>query len=110
MRPTSVAAPTTSLMSAHHLGDGLAELHLVAATDALSALDRPTVQQRAVAGPEVFDVDVAVATEHARVHLRHEAVVEHDAAPPTSPHRHLVVQCERLTAARLGFHDAEACG
>src|SRR5262245_1072950 len=108
MRPTSVAAPMTSLMSARHFRDGLAELHPVAAADALGALHRAAVQQRAVARAEVFDVHVSVAAEHARVYLRHEAVVEHDAAPPTSTHRHLVVQRERLTATRLGFQDAQA--
>src|SRR5436305_5497151 len=107
MRPTSVAAPTTSLMSARDLGDGLAELHLVAATQAFRVPDGSTVQERAVTRPEVFDVHVAVATEQARVHLRHEVVVEHDPATSASPDRELVVQGESLAATCGRFDDAE---
>ena len=56
-------------MSARDLGDGATELHLVAPANALRGSDGAAVQQRAVPGAQIFDVDVTVAPEDARVHL-----------------------------------------
>ena len=58
--------------------------------------------------PEVLDVDVAVAPEHARVHLRHEGVVgEHDAAAAAASDGELVVHGER---SRRVAPRARGCG
>src|SRR3954470_7233910 len=84
-RPTSVAAPVTSLTapaSPDRLGDGLAELHVVTAPQLGGVDERLAVEQRPVARAEVLHVDRAVAPEQARVDRRDEGVVgEHDAAP-----------------------------
>src|SRR4051794_4982767 len=103
-RPTSVAAPVTSLTapaSPDGLGDGLAELHVITAPQLDGVDDRLAVEQRPVAGAEVLHVDRAVAPEQARVHGRDEGVVgEHDAAPAAATDGELVDQWERLALAR----------
>ena len=77
-------------MSACDLGDGAPELHLVTTADAFRSGDGAAVQQGAVARAQILDVDVAVAPEHTRVHLRDERVVEHDTATAAASDRELV--------------------
>ena len=72
--------------------------------------ERFAVQQRAVARPEVFDVDRAVARgTRARVHGGDERVVgQHDAATAAATNGELVAEREALALAGGRFEDAQA--
>ncbi len=96
------------LTSAHRLGDGASELHAITTAEALRAAHRLAVEQRPVPRAEILDVHVAAATEDARVDLRHERVVEHDAAAAPATHGELVGEHERLAAPRGRLQDAQA--
>src|SRR3954449_11804316 len=116
-RPTSVAAPMTSLTapasplpsplpSPDCLGDGLPELHVITAPQLRRVDEGLAVQQRAVARTEVLHVDRAVAPEHARVHGGDEGVVgEHDAAAAAATDGELVDEGKGLALARRGLED-----
>ena len=88
----------------------LPELNPIAAAEALHALQRLTVQRRAVARAQVFDVHLAVTPEHACVHLRHEGVVEHDGAASAASDRELVVHGEGLAAPSRRLDDLDRDG
>src|SRR4051794_3771623 len=117
-RPTSVAAPVTSLTapaspqpSPDCLGDGLPELHVVTPAELGGVHQRLAVEQRAVARPEVFHVDRPVAPEHPRVDGGDEGVVgEHDPAPAAATDGELVGEREALAVARRRFEDPQAAG
>src|SRR5262249_32311315 len=119
-RPTSVTPAATSLSrliarsvrpgrSLADLGDGLTELHVVAALEARHAGDLLAVHVRAVGRAEILDVPLAVLLEEARVQLGDvRAVAEHERAPATPADRDLAVDRVRLAPTSRGLDDAEA--
>src|SRR5215207_548968 len=121
-RPTSVTPAATSLngltagsrrprrarRSLGDLGDGLAELHLVAALEARHAVDLLAVHVGAVGRTEVLDVPLAVLLEQSGVQLRDvRVVVEDERAPTAAADGDLAVDGVRLAPAGGGLEDAQ---
>src|ERR1700740_2899605 len=89
------------LRSPGDLRERVAELDLIAATEARDLFDADAVHHRAVRRAQVLDVGLAAAPEHPRVDLRDEGVVlEHDPAARGAADGDLVVEGVDLARAR----------
>ena len=88
------------------------ELDLVPGLDHLRALDRVTVEPRAVGRPEVGQHPGAAARADLRVLARHVRVVDHDVALPAAAHREPAgrppAACRPAAAARSRRGSAHA--
>ena len=104
-RPTSVAAPARSSIIGGLPWSSCRSGACRPCAWSTAVGDLPLVEVGAVGGPEVLDVEIAVAAEHPGVQLGHEGVVgDRHPAAAGPPDGHLVAEGELLAPAIGGLH------